>query len=220
MPTQVLTIAQQKGGAGKTTLAAHLAVAYATRDMRVAVIDIDPQASLAEWNRVRRQNRRSPIARNDVTVTAVPGWRLGMELERLQPDHDVVLIDSPPHAETDARVAVRCADLVLIPVQPSPMDLWAMRATIDLARSAQVPVLIVLNRVAARSAMLDQLRRSLVQQQLPIARTAIANRLTFASTMLEGRTVLETTPRSMAAAEIGTLLDEIAGHLATTREAS
>jgi chromosome partitioning protein len=148
----VVTIAQQKGGAGKTTLAAHLALAWAVR-LRVAVIDIDPQGSLAAWFRLRRERLGDGAA--SLEVQALGGWRVAAEVERQRRDHDIVLIDSAPHAETEARLAVRAASLVLIPVQPSPMDVWATRATLDLAKAERVGALLVLNRVPPRATLTE-----------------------------------------------------------------
>ncbi len=213
MSARIVTIAQQKGGAGKTTLAAHLAVAYATAGQRVAMIDIDPQASLAQWFQARN-GIGSPLPHPPLSLSAVPGWKLGTEIDRLKRTNDVILVDSPPHTETEARVAVRSAHLVLVPLQPSPMDLWATGPTIALARAHEIPILIVLNRVAARSRIVEITRKRLGEQDLPVARTAIANRITFASSMLEGRSVLEQAPRSMAAAEIRSLVEEIDARLA------
>jgi chromosome partitioning protein len=211
MSAKVITVAQQKGGAGKTTLTAELAVAFAGNDRRVALIDIDPQASLAQWHRVRSQQPAASLAQ--LTLSEISGWKLPTELDRLRYTHDLILIDSPPHAATEARVAVRCAHLVLVPLQPSPMDLWATGPTIAFARAAGVPILIVLNRAPSRSKVVDLTRRQLGEQDLPVARAAIGNRVTFASSMLEGRSVLELSPKSMAAAEIRTLVEEIGARL-------
>src|SRR5690242_7381521 len=121
MPAKIITIAQQKGGAGKTTIAAQLAVAYAAAGKRVGMVDIDPQGSLAMWFEVRK----ALVAENGAGVTFVQasGWRLSNELDRLNRDLDLILVDSPPHAETDVRIAVRAADMIMVPMQPSPMDL-------------------------------------------------------------------------------------------------
>jgi chromosome partitioning protein len=117
----VITVAQQKGGTGKTTLAANLAAALAPAS-RVALLDIDPQKSLTRWHAIRIARDVQAAA---LTFSDVSGWRLAAELARLKRSHDVVLIDSPPQIDTDARLAIRGADLVLIPVQPSPPDVWA-----------------------------------------------------------------------------------------------
>src|SRR5271170_4665593 len=101
MSAKIITIAQQKGGAGKTTLAAHLALAWASAGRRVAVIDIDPQASLSTWFQHRRERLRATAP--DIDVAAITGWRVTAEVERQARNHDVVLVDSPPHAATEAR---------------------------------------------------------------------------------------------------------------------
>src|SRR5689334_11225470 len=116
----VITVAQQKGGAGKTTLAAHLATAWAGAGKKIALVDIDPQASLSAWYKTREE-RFGPGA-TGIDFSQVTGWRVQGEVERRARDHDIVLIDGPPHAETEARIAVRSARLVVVPVQPSPMD--------------------------------------------------------------------------------------------------
>lgn len=210
MAARVYTIAQQKGGAGKTTLAAQLAVAWAETGKRVALVDIDPQGSLAAWDRAR--GAVGGTGRHPLTLVAVSGWRVGNEIKRVRGDHDVVIIDSPPHAETEAKLAVREATLVVIPVQPSPMDLWATQPTIRLASDAGTPVLIVLNRVPPRGKVIDQMRAKLTDLGWPVAATQIGNRIAFASSMVEGLSVIETAHASAAAAEIRALAGEIAGH--------
>jgi chromosome partitioning protein len=125
----VITVAQQKGGTGKTTLAANIAAALAP-NQRVALLDIDPQKSLGRWHALRMARLQQAAA---LTFSDTSGWRLPAELERLKRSHDLVLIDSPPHLDTDARVAVRAADIVLVPIQPSLPDMWAAEGTLKLA---------------------------------------------------------------------------------------
>ena len=211
MAAKILTIAQQKGGAGKTTLAAQLAVAFSAAGKRVALVDIDPQASIVDWYRLRKDtpaNTSCPLQ-----MIEVAGYRVSNELTRLKHNNDIVIIDSPPHAETEAKVAVRAADLVLIPIQPSPMDVWATGATLKLARSAKVPAMIVLNRVPPRGKVIDAMRDRLVKDQLPVAISVIGNRVAFAASMMEGQSVLEMAPRSRAAEEIRGLANEIESQL-------
>lgn len=205
MAATIITIAQQKGGAGKTTLAAHLALAWAAT-RRVAVIDIDPQASLATWFE-RRRERTGLLP--GIEVAALGGWRVQAEVERQARRHDVVVIDSAPHAETEARIAVRAASLVLVPVQPSPMDVWATRPTLELARQERVPALLVLNRVPARANLTDAMAAELAALGAPVAETQIGNRVALASALAEGRGILEAAPASRAAEEIAALADEI-----------
>jgi chromosome partitioning protein len=169
MAAKVITIAQQKGGAGKTTLAAQLAVAFAADGKRVALVDIDPQASLADWHRLRDGAQ----VRYPLDMSEVAGYRVSTELSRVKSSYDIVVVDSPPHAETEAKLAVRAADLVLVPVQLSPMDIWATGPTVQLARSAGVPVLLVLNRVPPRANIVQIMRAQLAEQELPVAQATL-----------------------------------------------
>jgi chromosome partitioning protein len=206
MAGTVITIAQQKGGAGKTTLCAHLALAWALSGKRVAVIDIDPQASLSAWHAMRREQLEGDSA---FDFHAVTGWRVQGEVERQAREHDVVLIDGPPHAETEARISVRAADLVVVPVQPSPMDVWATKPTLDLAKQEKKPVLLVLNRVPPRANLTDAMLEKLAELGAPIAVSRIGNRVALANAMAEGRSVHEVAPGSRAAEEIHALAREI-----------
>lgn len=207
MPARIVTIAQQKGGAGKTTVAVQLGVAWAAAGLRLAMVDIDPQRSLAAWHGERRAalgNRVGPH------LSDIPGWKLATELDRLRRDFDAIIVDSPPHAETDARAAIRAAALVLVPVQPSPMDLWATHPTLELARKERVPALLVLNRMPARGRLPGQIRARIVADGLPLAAASLGNRLAYAASMMEGRGVAETAPRDPAAAEVAALAAELA----------
>jgi chromosome partitioning protein len=204
MAGAIITVAQQKGGAGKTTLAAHLAVALAEGG-GVAVVDIDPQASLSRWY----ETRLAAHGAGGLSHVRITGWRTQREVERLARNHDVVVIDSPPHAETEARIAVRAAGLVVVPVQPSPMDLWATEPTLALAREEKVPVLVVVNRVPPRARLADELERRIRDLGAPVARTRIGNRIQFASALFEGLGVTEQARRTRAAEEIRELAAEI-----------
>ena len=206
MAAKIITIAQQKGGAGKTTLAAHLAVAWAAI-ARVAVVDIDPQASLSTWFRLRQERRAASVP--GIEVAALSGWRITGEVERLAKRHDVVVIDSAPHAEVEARIAVRAASLVLVPVQPSPMDVWATRPTLELARAERVPALVVLNRVPARATLTEAMTAELNALGVPLASARIGNRVALAAALAAGRGILEAAPTSRAAAEIAALAKEV-----------
>jgi len=202
-----ITIAQQKGGAGKTTLAVHLALAWAGAGKRVAMLDIDPQASLSAWHR-QREERYGPAA-NGLDFAAGAGWRVAGEVERRLRDHDIVLIDSPPHAETEARIAIRAGQLVLIPVQPSPMDIWATRPILDLARAERVPALLVLNRVPPRANLTQAMLEPLAELGAPIAESRIGNRVALATALAEGRGITEVSGSSRAAEEIAALAEEV-----------
>jgi len=203
MSEKVITIAQQKGGAGKTTVAAHLAIAWSQRGKRVAVVDIDPQGSLTHWHKIREE--RFGEGYTGVTFTALSGWRVGSEIARLRRNHDIIIIDSPPHTETEARTAIRSADMIIVPVQPSPTDLWATKATLDLAKAENIPVRVVLNRVSANSKLAPAIAKELPD----LAKSTLGNRVLFAAALMEGRCATEVAPSSPAALEVKALAEEI-----------
>ena len=203
--THIITIAQQKGGAGKTTLAVSLAAWFARR-MRVALFDIDPQHSAARWHRLREHRPQLPrLAFSDVA-----GWRLAGELDRLRAAHDLIIIDSPPHVETDARLAVRAADLILVPVQPSALDVWAAESTLAIARAEKRPIRMVLNRLpAGNSKLATQIRQMIADQGIETLNATLGNRTGFAQAFMNGMAVHEAVARSVAAAELAALAEEV-----------
>lgn len=207
MVGRVITIAQRKGGAGKTTLAAQLAVAWARQGAKIAVLDIDPQASLSGWVALRRT--RLGAAGIGFDFAALPGWRAEQWIAEHVREADLVLVDGPAHIEAEARIAVRAAALVLIPVQPSPLDLWATEATLAMARDEGRQILAVLNRVASRSAVAEQIAAGLAEAGAKLATARIGNRIALVHAMAQGLGVLESAAASPAAAEIAALAQEI-----------
>ncbi len=206
----VYTVAQQKGGAGKTMLAANLAAALAGR-RRVAVLDIDPQRSLAKWYAIR--NARTPAAA-PLAFSDVSGWRLAGELDRLKRDSDVVFIDSPPQVDTDAKLAIRAADLVLVPLQPSPPDLWAAEGTLKLVQSERRRACLVFNRTPTTSRLRDAMLKDIAERKFISLQAALGNRIVYAQAFAAGLGVTEAAPRSAAAREMAALVEEIEGFLA------
>ena len=202
-------MAQQKGGAGKTTLVAQLSVALAAKGARVALIDIDPQGSLCAWHRTREAEAAPLAGKGTLALASVSGWRTQATVDRLKAENDLVLIDSAPHAETEAKIAIRAADLVLVPIQPSPMDLWATEPTLALIRAEKRRPLLVLNRTQSRLKLAEALGKKIAALEADLARASIGNRTAFAASMLAGRGVVETDPGSKAAAEIGQLAREV-----------
>lgn len=198
----VITVAQQKGGTGKTTLAANLAAALAP-ERRVALLDIDPQRSLTRWHALRPE--QAPA----LSFSDVSGWRLGAELDRLKRAHDVVLIDSPPQIDTDARLAIRGADVVLVPVQPSPPDVWAAEGTLKLAAAEKRPAAVALNRLPASGKLRESVIAQLHASGHRLLTATVGNRTGFASAFAKGLGVTEAAPRSIAANELRALLAEL-----------
>ena len=205
----VIAVAQRKGGAGKSTLAANLAAALASSGRSVALLDTDPQKTLARWHdlRARAGGRAAPLH-----FDAPSGWRVPAALDRLRASHDVVLLDTPPHADTDARIAIRGADLVLVPLQPSPADLWAMDATLDLASAERRPAAVVMNRVPSAGRLPAETLATLRARGLTVLEPAIGNRAGFAQAFAAGLGVTEHAPRSAAAAELRALAAALEAH--------
>lgn len=203
MAGKVITVAQQKGGAGKTTLAANLAVAFALSGRRVGIIDTDPQGSLGRWFMTRRA-----AGLPELDFSTASAWGVGYECEKLRRHVDVILVDTPPKVDSDLRPALRESDLLLIPVATSQVDLWATDSILDMAMRVDRPVMLVLNRFKARTTVSDDIAAEIERMGAPRAQTAIGNRVVYAKTMGEGRGVLEA-GRGAWSAEIEALAGEI-----------
>ena len=206
MAGKVITVAQQKGGAGKTTVAIHLALAWHQAGRSVSLIDIDPQASLAQWYELRKAALGADA---QPVVTAVAGWRASPEIDRARQVAELVVVDSPPHAQTEAKTAIRSADLVVIPVQPSPLDLWASKPTIELARQERRRTVLVLNRVSQRSPIAVEMVEAAKGLGAELATARLGSRGSFAAAIALGRGVGETAPDTIAAREAAKLAREI-----------
>ncbi len=124
---------------------------------------------------------------------------------------DLILIDSPPQVDTDARLAIRGADLVLVPLQPSPPDLWAAGGTLELAAGEGRAVRLVFNRAAAASRMRTQIEGEIAARHLPLLAASLGNRAPFVTAFAQGLGVCETVPRSVAARELAALIEELEG---------
>lgn len=207
---RIIAVAQQKGGAGKTMLVAQLGVALAAT-RRVGLLDIDPQSSLTAWSRLRAAN---PRAESALAIATVSGWRLAGTLDTMQRDCDLILVDTPPVLDSDARRAIRGADLVLIPLNPTPPDLWAAEGTLRLAAEERRQVALVFNRAPAASKLRRRLEAEIAARQLPLLAESLGNRAGFANAFADGLGVTETGPATLAGTEIAALADRIGALLA------
>lgn len=205
MPSNVITIAQQKGGAGKTTLTLHLATTLHKQGHKVICLDIDPQESLSQWYRRRLQRKSEDLISPEVKT--VSGWRVTSEISRYKNDYDYILIDTPPNLDTETRIAIRNADIVLTPVQPSPLDLWSTEAVLKLCERERTLCKLVLNRVR-HSNINDVIREQLRSMRGSIANTTIGSRVAFALSVMYGLGIAETVPNSLAAEEMTDLVKE------------
>jgi chromosome partitioning protein len=212
MAGRVISITQQKGGSGKTTISAHLAVALASGGASVAILDVDPQGSLGEW--FEKRERTLGEEGTGVTFRTASGWGAKREAKALARDHDIVVIDTPPKSDLEARHAIEAADLVIVPVQPTPVDVWATAATLQMIAREGRPSLLVVNRVPPRAALTGQMLEAVAALGWTAAQSHIGNRIAFAESMGGGSTVNETEPAGKAAAEILGLTSEVLAKLA------
>ena len=207
MLSKVITIAQQKGGTGKTTLAVHLALAFIKyHNHKVAIIDTDPQGSLGKWFMIRSE--KNSLNKN-LTFKTASLWGAQYESKILKQDHDIVIIDTPPKIESDARPAIEAADLVLIPVAPSPVDFWATEAIIEIAKKAKRKVLIQINRANHRSKLISKTHEYIKSINVKSTDTLIGHRQIFVASMGEGKTVVEKQRKSKAVEEIKSISNQI-----------
>ena len=152
---KVITVAQQKGGAGKTTLAVTLAGAFVARGLSVALLDSDPQGTLGRWFMARVEARG--VA--DMEFSTASAWGVSYEIRKLRERFDIVILDTPPKADADLRPALREADLVLVPVTGSHVDLWATDGVLDLVARESGRAMIVLNRMSGGTRLAEEVAR-------------------------------------------------------------
>ena len=206
----VVAIVSRKGGSGKTTLAGHLAVqAERVGDGPVAVVDTDPQGSLAGW-----WNARSAPQPGFVQTSLA---RLDRDLERLESQGTgLVFIDTPSGLGPDIDTVVQAADLVVIPTRPSPHDLRSLTATVELVEHLGTPLVFVVNAAVARARITSE-TVALISRYGPMAPSVLGQRVDFAASMIDGRTVMEVPGNSRSADEIrdlwSYLIDRLEGGL-------
>ena len=206
---KVLVLASQKGGVGKTTLTAHLAVEAERAGMGpVALIDTDPQMGLTGWWKVRD-------ADSIPMISLLPGG-LKPTLAKLRTAGiSLVVIDTPPAITASIRDTVRHADLVIVPAKPSPNDLRAVGATVDIVEGERRDMVFVVNQATARARLTAEAAISLSQHGR-VAPTTIYHRLDLVTAMIDGRTAAELDPASKGADEIAKLWKYVAAQLERT----
>lgn len=206
----IIAFLNQKGGVGKTTLALNLAALWAGEGRRVTVLDADPQASALDWAQAR-SHAGLPRA---FGVVGLPRDTLHHEAPDLARAADHVIIDGPPRVAALLRSALLAADLVVLPVQPSPLDGWASAEMLRLLGEARAyrPGLrarFLLNRCAARTVIARETKAALAAQDIGALRRTVGQRVLFAQAMATGRVAAELEPDGPAAAEIAAVGAEI-----------
>lgn len=193
---RTIALVNQKGGCGKTTLALHLAAAFWLAGEDVLVVDLDPQASATEWH----DARENPMPH----VESVQPARLGKVLAHAREiGTGALIIDTAPHNEAAALDAARAADLVIVPCQPSIMDLRAMRKTADLLRLVKVPAVAVLNSVPSFGTVADEAAEMISDALgLPVCPVRIGDRVAYSRCLISGQVAQEVEPKGKAANEV------------------
>ncbi len=196
---KVLIVASQKGGAGKTTLAAHLAVAAeSVLPKKVVIIDGDPQGSLAAWWN-SRTHEFPALASSSLE-------ELPQKLQQLEEaGFELVIIDTPPAITNAITQMVGLADLVLIPTRPSPHDLRAVGSTVNIALEQNKPFVFVVTQAKANARLTTQAMAALSEHGT-VSSTIVHDRVDFASSMINGETVIEANKKSRSSEEINELL--------------
>lgn len=203
---RVLALASQKGGSGKTTLSGHLAVqAQRSGAGPVVLMDIDPQGSLADWWNERKEEMpafaQTTVARlaNDLAELREQGFKLAV-------------IDTPPAITAAIQSVIQVAELIVIPTRPSPHDLRAVGATVELCERSGKPLLFVVN-AATPLAKITYEAAIALSQHGTVAPTVLHHRTDYAASMIDGRTVMEVNPNSKSAKEVEELWSYIADRL-------
>lgn len=207
----IVALLNQKGGVGRTTLALHLAGEWALRGKRVTLIDADPQSSALDWS---KQRAGENVARL-FGVVGLTRDTLHREAPKIARTADHVVIDGPPRVAGLTRSALLAADLVVIPVQPSPLDGWASAEMLALLREAriyrpQLAARFVLNRCDARTVIARETTEALADHDPPVLVSTIGQRVVFADAAQSGRLVFELAEGSAAAREIAAFAAEVA----------
>lgn len=203
----IISILNQKGGVGKTTLAVHVATALAQRGLKVLLVDADPQSSSLDWSASREGEPLFP-------VIGLPKPSLHRDMPALAADYEAVVIDGPPRVNELARSAIMASDIVLVPVQPSPYDVWAAEEIITLLNEAAIfkpdlKAAFVINRKIVNTAIGRDVAEALSEYPLKVLKSQVCQRVGFAESAARGQTVLEMEPQGVASKEVLALVSEI-----------
>jgi chromosome partitioning protein len=209
----VISILNRKGGVGKSTLSLHLAYFLSKEVGRTLLVDADPQGSIRDWAGARSMTRTLPFA-----LVAIDRPSLHRDLPNIASDFVEIVIDSPPREEAIVRSIIMASDLIVIPVQPSPMDVWAAESVIALIEEVAIirphlKAIFAVNRKIANSAIGRDVFDGLSSYGIPVSQYAISQRVAFPEAAISGETVMEKYPKSLAALEARLLCSDVLAKL-------
>ncbi|WP_019503167.1 ParA family partition ATPase [Pleurocapsa sp. PCC 7319] len=204
--TIIISVLNQKGGSGKTTISSNLAHAIALDGRKVLLVDSDPQGSLRDWNEANGGEL--------IPVVGLDRETLPKDLKAISDSYDFVIIDGAPQIAKMSVAAVKAANLVLIPVQPSPYDIWACADLVDIITARQevtdgLPIAyFLISRAIKNTKLGNEIKSALVDYELPVMTTCTTQKVAYPTTAAEGKTVFNE-PASSAAKEITAIKTEI-----------
>lgn len=207
----IISILNQKGGVGKTTLSVHIASTLALAEKKVLLIDADVQRSALDWAASRRSD---PI----FTVVGISTNTIHKEIQLLKQNYDFIIIDGPPRVYDVARSAIAASDVIVIPVQPSPYDVWSAKEVVDLINEVREPLQVykkikaafVINRKISNSIIGRDVVEALEQYpNIAVLKSSITQRVSYAETASRGTSTVEEDPDSNAGKEIRRLTEEL-----------
>ena len=203
----IIGVLNQKGGVGKTTLSINIAAELAHNGARVLLIDADPQGSALDWSAAREGNSL-------FSVIGLPRASIHKEIEQVGLGYDHIIIDGPPRVTDLARSAIMASDIILIPVQPSPYDIWAADEVVKLIQEATVyknnlKSVFVVNRKIAKTAIGRDVGAALKTYMLPVLNSTVTQRVIYAEAAAMGKAVFEIDADGPATVEINALVTEL-----------
>ena len=208
---KTVAIISQKGGAGKTTIALHLAVASALSGQDTAVVDLDPQASAAKW--ADRREAELPV------VISAHASRLAHEMQRVERSGgELLILDTAPHSDSAALEAAKAADLVLVPCRPAILDIEAITNTLELVHTTRTPVFVVMNAVAAQGREAEEAAEAIAALEVPVCPVQLVNRIAFSRALISGQSAQEYEPEGKAAQEVAQLHTFMCAHIQDQRD--
>jgi len=205
----IISVINQKGGVGKTTISIHIASALALAGKKVMLIDADPQKSSLDWASSRESE-------HILTVVGMPSNSIHRQVKKLHEDYDYIVIDGPPRIYDVAKSCIAASDLVLIPIQPSPYDVWSAQDVIKLLNEVKEPLssyktikgAFILNRKIQNSVIGRDVEEALSEYEIPVLKSQLCQRVIYAETAARGTSAIEEDPESRAGKEIKSLTEE------------